>query len=199
MAAERHKLKNDSLFPAIVAGVGPELGWVRLNDGPATPAATPDTTCTSPPTQASKPSSTSYIAAELERLSRPGITACNARDWGFTSPAAAEAKQHVAPDYEAYWDGYQRPLTFEENIEGSRQLVEQDPNYPTKNTADTYQQNISSSSSYIFVLMQGSGREPCKGTCFRSLYFVSAIMYLANILSVLFFWFLYSVPAENVQ
>ncbi|KAF2164088.1 hypothetical protein M409DRAFT_25435 [Zasmidium cellare ATCC 36951] len=103
-----------------------------------TPAATPDTSNTSvstPATTYSTPSSTlpnkpkSPIASELERLSLPGITACNTRDWTFSSPAAREAKAHVAPDFEALWDGYPRPLTFEENIAGTRELMEKDPNY----------------------------------------------------------------------
>ncbi|KAK4498821.1 hypothetical protein PRZ48_009331 [Zasmidium cellare] len=94
------------------------------NTNVSTPATTISTTSNQPQ---QKPKS--FIASELERLSLPGITACNNRDFDFLSPEASEAKAHVAPDFEAIWDGYPRPLTFEENILGTKKLMEDDPNY----------------------------------------------------------------------
>lgn len=112
------------------SGSGTNSDWSQVQSpSDNTTATTPSTFSTADLITTSPLHVKTPLALELERLSLPGITACNDRDWAFTSPAAAEAKAHLAPDFIAYFDGYPRPLTFEENVQGTRDLMEKDPGY----------------------------------------------------------------------
>lgn len=53
----------------------------------------------------------------------------NARDWDLKSPHMQKSLKHLAPDFEAQHDNFPAKLSFQENMDSSRYLAEQNPDF----------------------------------------------------------------------
>jgi hypothetical protein len=114
-----------------------------------------------PPNPSAKPNQNTSLASHLESLSTAGIHAVNARDWTYTNPLMRESLLHLAPDFEAQHDNFPAKLSFQENMDSSRFLAEQNQNFHLEilSVSTNVSESGTAASVWIEMCVEGIGGE----------------------------------------